>query len=132
LVQRHVGTRRLVLLRPRDANVSDRSLPSMFDVTTAPAKTAPQQAAQETLARGRAAVDVVEPHHALGGVKSGLIDDRLVIAWEDALLPDCLACIRRIGEDPVHGTISPYLTPTGCRDAASVEHPSDGAGSVAG
>src|SRR5690606_31980834 len=53
LVQRYVGTRRLVLLRPRDANVSDRSLPSMFDVTTAPAKTAPQQAAQDTLARGR-------------------------------------------------------------------------------
>src|SRR5690606_28755055 len=110
----------------------DRSLPPMFHVATAPAETASEQAAQDTLARGRAAVDVVEPHHALGGVKSGLIDDRLVIAGEDALLPDGFPDVSGIGEDPVHGTISPYLTSSGCRDAASVEHSSNGAGSVAG
>src|SRR5690606_6079611 len=109
LIQRDVGARRFVLLCPRDANVADRTTPAVFDIAAASAKTAPQQAAQDTLARGRAAVDAVEAHHPLGGVKSGLIDDRFVIAWEDALLPDCLACIRRIGEDPVHGTISPYL-----------------------
>src|SRR5690554_5816828 len=104
----------------------------MFDVTAAPAETASEQAAQDTLARGRAAVDVVEPHHALGGVKSGLIDDRLMVAGEDAALPFSFTDIRGIGEDPVHGTISPYLTPAGRRDAAAIEHPSDGAGSVAG
>src|SRR5690606_12894483 len=101
-------------------------------VTAAPAETASEQAAQDALARGRAAVDVVEPHHALGGVKHGLVDDRLVIAGEHPFLPDGFPGVRGIREYPIHCTIPPYLASSGCRDAASVEHPSDGAGSVAG
>src|SRR5690606_32041183 len=73
LVQRYVGTRRLILLGAGDADIADRSLPPMFHVAATAAEAASEHAAQDTLARGRAAVDVVEPHHALGGVKSGLV-----------------------------------------------------------
>src|SRR5690606_4951586 len=58
LVQRYVGTRRLILLGAGDADIADRSLPPMFHVATTAAETASEQAAQDTLARGRAAVDV--------------------------------------------------------------------------
>src|SRR5690606_10402663 len=132
LVQRHVGTCRLILLGARDTDIADCAMPPMFHVAATAAETASEHAAQDTLARGRAAVDVVEPLHALGRLKGLLIDDRLVVAGEDALLPDGFPGVSGVGEDPVHGTISPYLTPAGCRDAAAIEHPGDGAGSVAG
>src|SRR5690606_1316402 len=105
LVQRYVGTRRLILLGAGDADIADRSLPPMFHVATTAAETASEQAAQDTLARGRAAVDVVEPLHALGRLKGLLVDDRLVVAGEDALLPDGFPGVSGVGEDPVHGAI---------------------------
>src|SRR5690606_31284990 len=62
LVQRHVGTCRLILLGAGDTDIADCAMPPMFHVAAAPAEAAPEQAAQDTLARGRAAVDRSEEH----------------------------------------------------------------------